>query len=116
MNHDAMNYDVELGKLFKDRENQDVDEAIIGDIIKTNPITVSLFNGQAIYTDGVNCYVCESLKSIKGTIILDNIADHGTITTGFTITRDLNIGDEVVCIPTANGQKYIIVEKVDKNI
>ena len=105
-----MSYDVELAKELKNRDNQDIDESIIGEIVATNPIKVSLFNGQVLYTQGVNCYLCESLKSITGTIALDNVGDHGAVTTKFTITRDLNVGDKVMCVPT--GNKYFIVDKV----
>lgn len=107
-----MNHIVELAKEIKNRDNPDVDEAIIGKLMSVNPITISLFNGQAIYTEGVNCYICENLKGISGNIDLENVVDHGTISTKFTVTRNLNVGDEVLCIPTAGGQKYFILDKV----
>lgn len=108
-----MRYAVELAKELKNRDNQDVDEAIIGDIIEISPVTVSLFNGQAIFIEGVNCYVCESLRNIKGTITIDNIPGIGSVTSNCTISRTLNKGDKVLCIPTANGNKYFIKDKVE---
>jgi len=105
------NWEVTLAKHFKDRNNEEIDEAVIGTIISTNPISVSIYNGQIILNSN-QYYVCESLKNITGTINLENVADHGALTTKFTITRELNIGDEVLCIPAARGQKYFIVDKV----
>jgi len=105
------NWEVAFAKHFKDRDNPDVNEAVIGTIISTNPISVSIYSGRIILNSN-QCYVSESLKSITGTINLENVADHGALTTKFTITRELNIGDEVLCIPAARGQKYFIVDKV----
>lgn len=107
-----MNYAVEIAKELKNRDNPDIDEAVIGEIISTDPITISLFKGQIICTQGVNCYVCENLKGITGTINLESVADHGTISTKFAITRELNINDKVLCIPTSGGKKYFIIDKV----
>lgn len=106
-----MSYDVELAKHFRDRDNPDIDEPVIGIVISVNPISISIYNGQIILNSSM-CYMCESLKNIKGTITLDSVADHGAITTNFTLTRDLTIGDKVMCVPTAKGQKYFIVDKV----
>jgi len=108
-----MNYAVKLAKELRNRDNQDIDEAIIGDIIETNPIKVSLFNGKAIFTDGINCYICESLKSISGSITIDSIPGLGSVTSKCIISRELNKGDKVMCVPTANGQKYFIKDKVE---
>ncbi len=108
-----MSYAVEFAKELKNRDNPDVDEAVIGDIIEINPVTVSLFNGQAIFTEGVNCYVCEILRGIKGTITIDDIPGIGAVTSTCTISRTLKKGDKVLCIPTANGNKYFIKDKVE---
>lgn len=106
-----MSYDVELAKKFRDRDNQDVDEAVVGTVISVNPMSISIYNGQIILNSN-QCYVCESLNTIKGNIILDSVADHGAVTTTFTLNRTLNTGDKVMCVPTAKGQKYFIVDKV----
>lgn len=106
-----MSYDVEMAKLFKERDNIDIDEAIIGKVISTTPLLISIYNGQ-INLNSNQCYICESLKNIYGTITLDHIPEHGSITTKFAITRNLNPGDKVICVPTANGNKYFIVDKV----
>lgn len=107
-----MNYKVELGRLFKDRENIDIDESLIGDIISTNPISISILNNNAIFTQGDNLYICESLKSISGSIVLESVAEHNSIVTNFSITRELNVKDKVLCVPLSNGQKYVIIDKI----
>lgn len=95
-----------LAKQFIKRDNIDPDETVIGDVISTNPLAVSLFNNNAIFTEGKNLYVCENLKSITGTITIDG-EDKNFIT-----TKELNIGNKLMCVPTANGQKYIAVDRI----
>jgi hypothetical protein len=100
-------WDTYIINQLKTRDNVDPDEAMIGDVISINPITVSILDGQVILTDGINCSIGESLKSITGQILID-----GGVTTNFTITRTLSIDDRVLCLPYNKGQNYVIVEKV----
>jgi len=100
-------WDTYIIKQLKNRDNIDPDEAVIGDIISIDPITVSILDGQAIFTNGVNCFIGESLKSITGQITIN-----GNTTTDFTITRTLSIDDKVLCLPINKGQKYVIVDKI----
>lgn len=106
-----MSYDVEMAKLFKERENIDIDEVIEGTVLSTSPIKISIYNGHIIL-DSDQCYICESLKNMYGTITLYNFPEHGTVTTQFTIARNLKAGDRVMCAPTAKGNRYFIVDKV----
>ena len=64
-------WDTYIIKQLKNRDNIDPDEAVIGDIISIDPITVSILDGQAIFTNGVNCFIGESLKSITGQITIN---------------------------------------------
>lgn len=106
-----MSYDIEMAKMFKERENPNIDEPVIGTILSIDPIEVSLYKGQVILQAN-QCYICETLKNIKGDIKLDNTPTNGSIVTSFTITRGLEIGDNVMCVPTSKGQKYFIVDRV----
>jgi hypothetical protein len=99
-------YDTYLLEQLNKRNNKEPLDAVIGTIISINPITVSLFGGKATFTEGTNCYVCKSLKSYTGTIVIDGTAK------SFAITRELTIDDDVLCIPLSKGQKYAIIDKV----
>ncbi len=102
----------ELAKHFKERDNIEPDQTLIGDVISLDPIRVSLFSNAVIVTNGGNGYVCESLKKITGSITLNGFPEHGTVTVDFNIERDLAIGDKVLCIPMVKGQKYAIVDRI----
>lgn len=101
-----MNYAVEFANQLRKRDNIEPSETVVGEVISINPITVSLFNGQAIFTEGEKLHICESLKTITGTITIDNQEK------SFSIKRELNIGNKVVCIPFSNGQKYMVIDKI----
>ena len=45
-------------------------------------------------------------------ILFGLLTNFNKSTTKFAITRNLNPGDKVICVPTANGNKYFIVDKV----
>lgn len=103
-------YDVGIMKFFRERDNKDPDEAKIGKIISLNPMKVSLFGGAAIFIendDHTPLYVCEDLRKIIGTIEIE-----GNESKNFIITRELNNGDSVLCIPILNGHAYVAVKKV----
>lgn len=102
----------ELAKEFTNRNNIDPEETLIGEIILLNPIRVSLFNNSVIISSEDKAYICESLKNITGKITLNDLPEHGTVTVNFNIERDLNIGDKVLCVPLAKGQKYAIVDRI----
>ena len=96
---------VEIAKEFKKRNNVTPDEAVIGKVISVNPISVSLFNGQATFK-GNQLYISNSLSVYSGTCEVDGKT--GTC----TIDRSLKVGDSVLCVPTNNGQKWFIVEVI----
>jgi hypothetical protein len=85
-------YDIGLMKLFRERDNRDPNEARIGKVISTGPIKVSLFGGAVIFTENDEnaiLYVCEGLKN-----------------------KNINNGDNVLCIPLSRGQSYVAVDRV----
>ena len=99
-----MSWEYKLAKEFKKRDNKDIDEAIIGTVISTDPISISLFNGSVILNNS-NYYLCSNLSILSGTCTVDGKT--GTC----TIDRSLKTGDKVLCIPSNLGQTYFIVDK-----
>ncbi|AQS09690.1 hypothetical protein CLOBY_18210 [Clostridium saccharobutylicum] len=89
-------YRVGFQKLFNERNNEEQSKFYIADVIQVSPLKVSIMNGQAYFTDGQNLKVCESLKTIAGTIVIDE--DSHT----FSISREINIGDKILCYPLDN--------------
>lgn len=103
-----MSWDYDFAREFKKRDNQEVEGAVIGTVISVDPLSVSLFSGSVILNNR-NSYVCSNLGILQGTIL---VGDGKTGTC--TIDRSLKSGDEVLCIPSSNGQTYFIIDKVVK--
>jgi hypothetical protein len=101
-----MAWDVEMAKEFKKRNNKSIDEPVIGVVTGINPIGISLFNNQVILKPDL-IYISNSLSVYEGTCIVDGKS--GTC----TIDRSLQVGNKVLCVPTAKGQKWFIVEVVE---
>jgi len=78
-----MGWDVDLAKEFKKRTNSTPGGPVLGEVIGVNPLKISIFDGKVIIS---NMYICSRLS--------------------------VEIGDNVLCIPTADEQKYFIVDKV----
>lgn len=87
-----MSYDIELAKMFKERNNKKSIGAIIGKIVGVNPYKISIFDGQIILQQE-QLYFCEN--------ILNN-------------TNSLKANDEVMLIAAENGQKFFVIDKVVK--
>lgn len=81
-----MSWDVELAKLFKERDNKTPIGAVIGDVISNEPFKISIL-GNKVILDNSNSYICKSALGIE-------------------------IGDKVLCLPTEDGQTFFIVDKV----
>lgn len=110
-----MSYDVKLAKEFHKRNNPRLSEPLLGDVISVEPLKIAIMNNQVILTDNL-CYLCSNLVSNSkvAAFIFDSIADYGSVSTNGTVTYSdiLKIGDKVMCVPTANRQKYFIVDKI----
>lgn len=110
-----MGYDVKLAKEFKKRNNAKPYEALLGDVISVEPLKIAIFQNRVILTSDL-CYVCSNLVSnaTNASFVLNSVATHGSISTNGTITYSdiLKVGDKVMCVPTAERQKYFIVDKI----
>ena len=80
----------ELAKLFKERENQGVYSPMIGSIIELPEVRIRL--GDKIILDGSHLTMC---------VVLQHNEEYS------------DIGREVVLLPYADGQKFIVVGVVN---
>lgn len=96
----------DFANLFNQRNNIDPDETVIGKVISTNPITVSIFNGAVLLVENKKLYVNKNLGKITGTVTVNR--ETGTT----TIDNSLQAGESVACIPINKGQSYIAAIKV----
>lgn len=101
----SYNYDVRLAQLFRERDNQEIEGPILGEVINIDPLRISTNNNQ-IVLGADQCYICTNILTRNANITFNGITGAGSI------QSVLNIGDQLLCLPTANGQKYFIIDKV----
>jgi len=82
-----MNWDIELAKQLKKRDNIPLFGAVLGNVISISPLKITILENRVILDDN-HCYICSVIYNL------------------------LAIGDKVLCLPTSNGQKYFIIDKV----
>lgn len=98
-------YIKEMAKAFKDRNNPEQLGMVIGTVISTNPLKVSIYNGSAILSkENNNLWI--------GSLLQDPISANINSENGTIKLNILNNGDHVACIPSADGQKFVIFDKV----
>lgn len=64
-------YRVGFSKMFNDRNNVDPPQFQTGQVVSLNPLKISISNGAAYFTEGQNLKVCETLKTIAGSIVIN---------------------------------------------
>ncbi len=79
----SSNWDVELAKKFKQRDNKASIGMLMGQVISINPFKVSILEGKIILD---NPYKCDNYIA--------------------------NVGDSVVCLPDSTGQNFVVFDKV----
>ena len=107
----------ELAREFKKRNNNSKLGALVGKVISTNPIKISLLNGQVIAQN--NIYICNSALLDDITLDvdynLDSIAEHGTVNTSGNLTiknEYLKNNDLVLVICSEDNINFFIIDKV----
>lgn len=82
-----INWEIELAKQLKKRDNIPLFGAVLGNVISISPLKITIFDNKVIL-DNSHCHICSAIYNL------------------------LAIGDKVLCLPTSNGQKYFIIDKV----
>ena len=97
-----------LGQEFKNRDNPKQIGHVIGTVVKVNPITVSVLDGQALFTDGDNLMIGDNTKGYTETV---NITIDGQTHTAIITHNGLNLNDKVICQITNNNQRLLVLNK-----
>lgn len=98
-------WDIGLAKQFKKRDNKECIGVIVGTVANTDPITVSIYGGAAVFSKD-NLYVPKRLISgYKEEVKINN--QQSTIEyTG------LKTNDKVIIIATQDNQKIFVIDKL----
>lgn len=124
-------WEVDLAKMFKERDNPTPLGAILGKIVSLEPLKISIQDGK-FFIDKSNCYICNQLLERQSDF--DFIADHsqsGNIQVScehgggsYDASGDISatgkihlfevwkIGDLVMVQPDESGQHFFIVDIV----
>lgn len=107
----------ELAREFKKRNNNSKLGALVGKVISTNPVRISLLNGQIIAQN--NIYICNSVLlddiTLDVSYNLDNIAEHGAVSTSGKLTiknEYLKNNDLVLVVSSEDNGTFFIIDKV----
>lgn len=82
-------WEISFAKMFKARDNKPQEGAATGKIITVSPLSLSL--GDEIILDNEDLVISSRVHELY-----------------------LKVGDSLMLIPTANGQKYYVIDKVGK--
>lgn len=96
---------VELAKMLHQRNNVIKESFVVGKVISPYP-DLKINDGDEIILDKSNLIVAGHLLPHSRTYTASN--GSGTI----TFTDSLKTGEEVIMIPSSDGQKYIVIDKV----
>ena len=91
-------WDIELAKMFKERDNPNNIGPLIGKVVAEKPLKISILNGMVVLQER-QLYKCQHIKDHY----YDNIKD-----------TDLFLNDEVFLIPAEGEQIFFIIDKVQK--
>ncbi|BEP28820.1 DUF2577 family protein [Helicovermis profundi] len=115
-----MDYDVELARLLKERNNAKHESALIGSVVSDFPeIKIVIYNGEVLLTKK-NLYFTNTVLShireveLTGSIKIKEITENFTSTSELTITDTIKKGDQVMLIPTSNLQEFFVIDIVKK--
>ena len=110
-------YDVKMAQHLRKGDNQEPEGPLMGIVIALAPLSISLYDGAVIVTQGDKCYVCSSVINNyirSADVTFNNFGDDGTVSTsgGISFNNLLKLKDKVLCLPSSDGQTFFIVDKV----
>lgn len=96
---------VELAKMFRDRDNKTSETFVVGKVISSYP-NLKINDGDEIILSKNNLIVAGHLLPHSRSYM--SSSGSGNI----TFTDSLKAGEKVIMIPSSDGQKYIVLDKV----
>lgn len=104
-----MSWDVKLAKQFKKRDNEEYVGIIVGTVVGVNPLSVSIYNGAAIFS-GDNLYICEKINGYKENV---KISINESEEQSAIITHEgLKEKDRVAVVATMDNQNLFVIDKI----
>lgn len=126
-------WNIELAKELKKRDNKEPFEPVIGDVISIEPLRIAIY-GNTTILEPKDCYMCSAMvekflrkadmriKSYSVGINTTDSAGHSNSSmtvndksdydVEITFKEIIKVGDKLLCLPTANGQMFYIIDKV----
>lgn len=123
----------ELAKQFRQRDNKEPFEPVTGDVISIEPLKIAIY-GNTTILEPKDCYMCSAMverflrkadmriKAYGVGISTTDTAGHSNTSMTVNDKSDydvemifkeiIQVGDKLLCLPTANGQKFYIIDKV----
>lgn len=94
-----MSWETDFAKLFKERENRQSLNGLLGRITSINPIRISTFDGQVNLDK-------RQLLATEGFLELFALPESDS--------KRVQIGDEVLLMPSTDAQRFFIINRVRK--
>lgn len=129
-------WDIELAKLFKNRDNPNRIGAILGTVVSKDPLKISILEGNAILekeelyithgmlekeykfklsaNGGVGDITTKATTEKTEELININITEENKDKTNLKLYFELEKDDKVLLIPAESEQVFFIVDKVKK--
>ena len=126
-------WNIELAKELKKRDNKEPFEPVIGDVISIEPLKIAVY-GNTTILEPKDCYMCSAMverflrkadmriKSYSVGINTTDSAGHSNSSmtvndkadydVEITFKEIIKVGDKLLCLPTGNGQMFYIIDKV----
>ena len=101
-------WDVEMAKMFKERNQKDKIGPIIGNVSSVSPLKVSILGGDVVL-QAEQLYISRSLLDKEYDCKI-NTGSTSDIKLYFSLKKD----DEVLLVPTEDEQTYFIIDIVEK--
>lgn len=95
----------DLAREFKKRDNKSLIGACSGTVISVSPFVATICDGQYII-DESNGYICNQLLERKSKWVIGTTKQ----TEDITLKEVVQVGDEVLVIPSADEQSFFIVD------
>ena len=111
-----MSYDIEFANELKNRDNESPIGVIVGKVTKISPLTVSIYDGAASFSEldsegNILIYKCKNATEYQIPFSLTGY--EGTTITGTITHEGLKVGDRVAAIATEDNQKLFIIDKLE---
>lgn len=107
------NWEYELAKELKKDRRKPMTGVSIGTVVSVDPFQVQIQSGNFIL-DKKNTYICKQLLERKSKAVLKGTYEKGDITIdgNIELAEVWHVGDNVLVVPSSDGQKFFIIDVI----